>query len=489
MRAVSVLEVADPSLWKELAARVSLEEHLGESLGPLRRVVKPSFEKEILPKLAEQGAPALIRWAKRDAAEAEASNQQIAEVVAGLSEKARTILYQAQQHAVEGLVRGSHAWDPLLDAPSVRILHGAGLLDDVPADNAPPYTGWYRLHPDLPPPPRHDYSFVDAAMPETDDLEEPKIGPLGLLHDLASLAAAIEHLQPRRTHTGTMVKTDAKRVLARLAAPDVTIEADERWGRALRGLEALRVISTDPLSRVIHLDLGLETTLAGDAPDAIDALARRMIEPDLHGVLPAVRAALRDAGEGAIDELVFFELLRTQHRDVLLNPWIRDKQKVYPLIEGEKPRPYTDDSFEVVEVAIIGAVLSRLARLGMIRRASGVFAATVDGRVWARVTTLVTPPVWISGDLEMMVPPHAITPWERFQVERLGRCVARDVVDRYRLERKSLETWLSTHDVEEALALLHRRATAVPVSVDETLRSWARSASRVVVWRGVLLAD
>lgn len=490
LRAVSVLEVADPAVWDELAARVALDPHVGEALGPTRRVVRPSFEKEILPKLAEQGAPVLVRWARRDPAAAEASAQQLEAVVAALPAEARRVLHAAQHHAESGLVLGMHAWDPLTDAPSVRALHGAGLIEELP-DEAPiaptiPYLGRYRLHPDLPPPPPIAYDFVDALMDETDDLEAPRPGPVGLLHDLASLAAAIEHTGPRRTHAGTIAKTDAKKLGTRLGVSLQSVEDDERWGRALRGLEALRVVSMDPLARELHLDLGLETTLSGDTADAVDHLVHRLLEADLHGVVPAVREALRQAGDGAVDELVFLELLRDQHRDVIFPAWHRDGALWYPLVE-DRSRPYDDDGFTKVERPMVGALLGKLSRLGLVRRAPGVFAATADGRVWAGVRAIAAPPVWVSSDLEVLVPPDAITPWERYQLERLSRCLGRDVVDRYRLERKGLETWLSTHDLDEALEVLRRRCPALPATVEDTLASWARSAMRVVLTRGVLL--
>lgn len=475
MRSVSVLEVAEVSLWDLVDATAA--EHLGEWLDPLRRIAKPSFE-EVAPQLAGQGVPVLLRWARRDRA---ASPEDLAERLAALPAEPRRVLRSARHHALDGIVLGNHAWDPENDAQAVRVLVGAGLLEPVYGDE--PFSGRYHLHPDLAPD-SFDYDFADAVMEETDDLGEPKPGPVALLHDLASLAAAIEHVRPKRTAAGTVAKADAKRISTRLAVPDM--DAD-RWARAMRALEALHVVSTDPLSRELQLDLGLETTLSGETADAVDHLVHRLVERDLHSVLPAVRAALEAAGDGAVDELVFLELLREQHRDVVFPSWVRDGRKVYPVLGDERPRPYDADGFEHVETPMIGALLGRLVRLGLIRRAPGVFAGTADGRVWAGVTALHAPPVWVSSDLEILVPPDAITPWERFQIERLGRCLARDVVDRYRIERRSVETWLSTHDIDEALAVLRRRAPGIPASVEDTLRAWARSAMRVVLTRGVLL--
>jgi hypothetical protein len=488
MRSVSVLEVGDPSVWGDLAAQVALEPHLAEPLGPTRRVVRPSFDKVILPKLLELGASVLVRWARRDEAQIEAATHDLTTRVASLPSPARLVLHAAQRHAVDDVVVATPAWDPLGDADAVRALLGAGLLQAIPEDDGAPSESRVRLHPDLPAPPPIDYAFADAIMSETDDLDAPAPGPVALLHDLASLAAAIEHVRPGRTHAGAVTKADGKRLVARLGTPsDAPLEDHPRWGRALRTLEALRVVSMDPITRELHLDLGLEATLAGDTPEAVDHLLLRLVEPDLHGVVPAVRAALRQAGDQALDEVVFLELLRERHRDLIFPAWRRDGAAFYPLILGELPRPYDHDGFEAIEARMVRALLGRMARLGLVRRAPGVFTATPDGRVWAGAGVSPAPPLWVSSDLEIVVPPGAVTPWERFQIERLGRCLSRDVVDRYRLERRGLETWLATHELDEALALLQRRCPAVPRAVHDTLTSWARAATRIVLVRGILL--
>jgi hypothetical protein len=354
-----------------------------------------------------------------------------------------------------------------------------------------PYTGRFRLHPDLPDPPPVVYQFADAAMPETEDLPDPPAGPLALLHDMASLAAAIEHVPTRVTHSGTISVTDARRIGRHLGATDVArsghLDAHPRWGRALRALGALGAATPDPLSRQLQLDLGLELTLEGDAAAATDRLIHRLVDADLHVVVPAIRAAIRDAGDGAVDELLFLELLRDQHRDVLMPAWHRDGLKVYPTLGDEPGRPYDDAAFDEVEARMIRAVLHRLTRIGVLRRAPGVFSATPDGRLWAGLVPDVHPPIWLSGDLEMIVPPGALTAWERFQIERLGACLQRDTVDRFKLSREALRTWLSTHDVEEALALLRRRCPRVPELAEETLRMWAEAACRFTLTRGVVI--
>lgn len=482
-RVVSVLEVSDPSVWDELERIVPLAEHLGEPLGR-GRVVSTAFERELLPRLRESGVPVSIRYARRDEAEGPVPSD-VPERVARLSKRARTVLHSAQRHAIDGLVIGFHAWDPETDLPAVRELLGADVIRESegdPADRA----GRYVLDPELPPPPEVVYTFDEAVMPEPDDLAPASPGPVALLHDLASLAAAIDHVGPKRTQAGVIGAVDARKLWTRLAIRDVRIEDDPRWALALRGLEALGVVSVDPMTRALGLDLGLENTLVGTTEQAIDRLVHKLVEADLHSAVPAVRAALREAGDGALDEVVFFDLLFEQHRDLLFTPW-RRREASYPFLEGDDPRPWDRDGFDAVEVPMLRKLLGRLERLGIVRRAPGVFAGTPDGRRWARVEGLPLPPVWVSSDLELVVPPDGVTPWERFQIERLGRCIVRDVVDRYRLERAGIESWLQFHDLDEAIALLRRRCPAVPPTAIETLTEWARSASRVILTRGILL--
>lgn len=484
-RAVSVVEVADPAMWAQLAARGMTDAHVETVLDAHRRVVTPAFERDVLPGL---GADALVRLPRR--VHDPRALADLGQTVARLSARARAVLHAAQRHALDGVVLGRQAWDPEADADAVRALHGAGLLVPLPADDAP-YAGRYRVDPDLPAPPAVPYAFDEAVMDETDDLSPPGPGPVALLHDMASLAAALESVQPRVTQPGTVAVADGKRIGARLAdadlAADGRLETHPRWARALRGLHALAAVALDPITRTWHLDLGLEHTLAGDEDEATDRLVHRLIERDLHVVVPAVRAAVREAGDGAVDEVVFLDLLRVQHRDLIFPAWVRDGARVYPDLGASTRLPYDDTGWDRVEAPMIQAALHKMVRFGLIRRAPGVFAATDDGRRWASVSDGPRPPVWVTGDLELIVPPGGVTPWERFQLERLGRCVQRDTVDRYRIERDALRTWLSTHDVDEALALLARRCPGVPSTVVETLRAWAADALQVVLWRGVVL--
>lgn len=493
MRAVSVLEVAEASIWDELCAMVPLEAHLGASLSACRRVVAPSFEREVLPVLQRGGVGVLVRNARRSAAEVQQVHDHLAEIVAGLSGPARRLLFVAQRHATDHLVLGAQVWDPVEDAPLVRELLSAVLLEPLADDDAPDWAGRYHCHPDLPPPPPLSWDFEDAVMEETDDLQDGPGAPVALLHDLASLAAAIWHHSPRRTHANTLAKADARRLGRRLGcdalAADGQLELHPRWGRALRSLELLGAVTMEPISRQLCLDLGLEDVLSGTTAAALDRLVSRLVDPDLRVAVPVVRAALAAAGPGAIDEVVFLELIREQHRDVLFRPWVRRGVALYPTLGDNVLRRFDEAGFEAVEAPMFRALLRRLHLLGLIRSAPGVFAATPDGRVWADVQHDPMPPIWISSDLEVVVPPGALTPWERLQIERLGRCTSRDVVDRYRLERQGLLSWLVEHELDEALALLQRRASAVPASVVEALTSWTRSAERVVLTRGVILAD
>lgn len=482
MRAVvrSELEVADPALWAELGGVIPLELHTGEVLSPTRRVATVAFERDGLAALRARGLPVLVRYATRARGDHDV-DETVADRVRHLSTRARAVLTAAQRHAIGPMVVAHGAWDPVTDAGPLRELLGLGLVER-PAEDG---DARLLLNPALPPPPDVAYAFDDAVMPAPDDLAPPRDqGPIGLLHDLASLAAVLDLVRPKRTFAGPIGAADGRRVADRLgvAFTGGRIEGDPRWGRALRALEALAVVSADPVTREIALDLGLEGVLLGDTEVAVDRLVHRLVDTDLHAAVPAVRAALRQAGEEAIDEVVFVDLVYEQHRDLLFSPWRREGPPTYP---GDDGRPFDRDGFDLIEAPMLGRLLKRLERLGVVRLGPGVFAATADGRRWARADGLPMPPVWVSSDLEVVVPPDGITPWERLQIERLGRCVGRDVVDRYRLDREGLADWLKYHEVDEAVALLRRRCPAVPPTAVEMLYDWARSASRIVLTRGV----
>ncbi len=492
-RVVTQLRVRDERLWSELGAVVDLDHGTRPTADPLVREALPAFEREALPRLKAQGIGVLVRYARRTAAQIEAAHAELEAVVAGQPREARALLHRAQRHARAGIVLGSRVWDPEFDSRHVRSLVGAGLLEAMPGEQPHPW-GPYRLHPDLPDPPSVAYDFTEAVMPETDDLSSPRESLVDLLHDLAAFTAATSLHPPRRTHGGSLDKATTRKLGRRLADEEVARsgELGHRWLRAVHALEALGAISMDPIQRTLSVEPGLEETLAGTTAEAIDRLIHRLVDPDLQGVIPAIRAALADAcapGEGALDALIFREELARQHRDVLHAPWHRDGRQVYPMAQhDEVGLPFDDEHFELVEARMIDALLRLLDRLGLVRRADGVFAPTADGRLWARGEPEQRPPVWISSDLGVTVPPGSITPWERFQLERLGRCTRRDVVDTYVLERDGLAAWLATHDVDDAIALLTRRCPAVPDTVLGTLRAWADSALRITLTRGVLVA-
>ncbi|MCO4745173.1 MAG: hypothetical protein KC912_10325 [Proteobacteria bacterium] len=485
-RAVSVLEVEREGLWPLLDA-VAPETMFAETLSPTRRVVTLDFDKS-LDALRASGIRVLVRYARRSATEVAEARDHLAHVIEGLPREAREVLFRAQAHSRDGVVIGSHVWDPLEQAEAVRILHGAELIRAVPGTDEPMH-GRYRLHEDLPPPPEPEYDFDEAVMELTDDLSQARPSPVDMLHDLAALAAALSHHRPRRTHKGTLDTSSVKKLGRRLAAAELSSGAlDERWSRALRALEALGAVRMEPISRELFLEPGLGSTLEGNTADALDRLVHRLVDPDLQAALPAVRAALRAAEDGALDEMIFLEEVEAQHRDVIFAPWRRDGQLVYPEPAGDR-LPWTEEAFNAVEGRMIHELLRLMDRLGLIRRAPGVFAATAAGKVWATGADPQAPPIWLGSDLEALVPPASITPWERYQLERFGRCLSRDVVDRYSLERESLEAWLATHELSEAMGLLQRRSAAVPLSVRETLTEWARNATQFVLTRGVLLTQ
>lgn len=488
-RAVSVLEVDRPAAWSELEAVVPLAEHVDAELSPTRRAMKPSFEGQ-LDRLAQAGLPVLIRYARRAAGPADDPPEELLERLERLPVRVRALLHRAQRHHRDLVVIGSHTWDPVHEADLVDALHGAGLIEALPGAD-PPRQGRYRLHPDLPPPPEPAYDLLEAVMPPTDDLAPASPGLLGLLHDVGALSAALAHHPPRRTLTGGLQKADARRLGSWLGSRELADHGDldraPRWARALVALESLGGVSMDPVDRTLRAEPRLERLLEGTAAEAMDRLLHRMVDRDLQAALPAIRAALRQAGDQAVDELILVELLEQQHRDVLFAPWLRDGVPTYPALDGLPTLPWTTAAFAVVEGRMLGELLRVLAKLGVIRRAPGVFAATVEGRVWATGEDPPAPPVWVNSDLEVVVPPHGLTPWERYQVERLGRCVARDVVDRYRLERGGLEAWLATHELQDAIDLLRRRSPGLPDTVLDALRTWAASATRFVLTRGVVL--
>lgn len=497
MNVVSVLTVEDPALFEQIALAVPLDDHTLAAPSPTQRIVDPAFDRA-LPELERRGLSVLVRNSRRPEAQAQAESAQLATVVARLSDPARALLQRAQRHAKEHVVLGVHVFDPETDGAIVDELLHAAMMEPLAAEDGPRALGRFLVNPDLPSPVPLTWDLSEAVMPPTDDLvgvgddagASLGTGPLDLLHDVASLAAALHGWRPRRTLAGALTKADARKLGHRLGSPDVEkggdLEAHPRWGRALRALEALGALSLDAVTRELHLDLGLEDVLAGDTAAAIDRLVHRLVDADLRPLLEVIRSALATAGADALDEIVLADLIREQHRDLLFRPWIRRGTALYPMMGDVVIRRFDDDGFDEVEGPMLEAALRRLHRLGLVRRGPGVFAATDDGRLWAGLAVERPPPIWVSSDLEVVVPPRSLTPWQRMQIERLGRCVSRDVVDRFRIEKARVRQWLAEHEIDEALALLRDSAQALPVTVEDALSTWARSAERIVLVRGVL---
>ena len=270
----------------------------------------------------------------------------------------------------------------------------------------------------------------------------------------------------------------------------VLADAGERWVRAWALGEGTGLLGTDEVSRQVTVEPGLDAFLAGapsGAPSRLGRLVRRLLEPELHPLLPAIRAALAQAGDQAVDEVVWLEELHDQHRDVLFSPWGQVGRPCYPAGPGDAGVPYDDDGLVKIEGRLAEEALAVCARVGLLRRAPGAFAATAAGLAWAGVPPATPVPIWVASDLEVVVPPGALDPAERAHLERFSRCTSRDVVDRYRLERGTLADWLRTRTLAEAEALLRAHAPALPPTVTETLASWGRSLQRVVLVHGVLL--
>ena len=124
MRAISTLEVTEPSAWALLAVDAHL---LGEPSALCREI---SDERGLLAALEAAGLreQILIRYARRPPEEIAASSAELSARIATLDAGQRRVLASAQRHALDDVVIGLHAWDPEKDAPRVRRLVGAGLI-------------------------------------------------------------------------------------------------------------------------------------------------------------------------------------------------------------------------------------------------------------------------------------------------------------------------------------------------------------------------
>lgn len=374
---------------------------------------------------------------------------------------------------------GGRSWDPHAEASAISALIEAELIEITGDD----WLGTLRLAEDLPPPPPVPYDFEEALMPPTEDLEQPGPRLDAVLGDVAALAAAFAAHPPRRTLAGSLDVATMKRVGRLLADPGLTErgrlqDGDPRWLRALRLAELLGLVEQHEIDRQLRPTPALREALERPMAERYDDLLRRGTDPDLHPLLPPLRAALRQADTQAVDELIFLELLAAQHRDVLHSPWGQIGVRLYPQLPGELPLPYTDEAFAWIEGQAFEAVRDRAARLGLLRIAPGVFAATAAGRAWAGLPPVQAPPkLVLSPNLELLAPPGALPPWDRYRFEQLAPAVQRDVVDRHRVTRRSVRQWLQRWTIDDGLALLETHAAhGVPDNVSTTLRSWARAA-------------
>ncbi len=486
----SVLEVASPAIWAELEAITPLAEHVEGALSPTHRVVRRSFVRKALPVLRERGVSVLVRFATAPETD-EASGVDLGPTLAALPDPARAILHRAQRRANDGTVLGGTVWDPVGEAQWVDALCAAGLLEPLPTE-APPRLGPYRLAPDLPAPPPVAYDFTEAVFDAPDDLEPAAPSPDDLLGAIAALAAGLSDVVVTRTLAGPLAKAPLRRLAKRLALGEAARtgrlqDAGPRWTRAWALAEGVGLFETDTVTRAVTIEPQLDGFLAGEAAARLDRLLARVLEPDMRPLLPPIRAALKAAGTEAIDDVVWLELLAEQHRDILFSPWGQVGRPCYPAGPGEVGIPYDEDRFIQLEGRLAEEVLGVLAKVGLVRRAPGVFAATPDGLAWAGAPPPPRSPVWVTSDLEVVVPPGALSPADRLDLERLARCTSRDVVERYRLDKSTLASWLRAGSLEGALDLLARHTPAVPVTVTETLTSWSRSVERVVLTHGVLL--
>ena len=130
MRAVSIVEVAREGLWAPLEAAVGAEA-FAEHLSPTRRVVTDTFDAAV-SSLSQLGIRILVRHARRTHEEIASAQADLSRTIDRLPPRTRTVLWRAASHARDGVVLGSHVWDPLEEAPCVRELHGAGLIRALP---------------------------------------------------------------------------------------------------------------------------------------------------------------------------------------------------------------------------------------------------------------------------------------------------------------------------------------------------------------------
>jgi len=468
-----------------LEALAPIREHTLDELGPCLRRVGVRLKGPLERALKARGEPLSVRvLAPEEPTETEAAPSRRA--LHDLPPKLLTVLTRALRLAEEGVFLGTRAWDPHSEARAVDTLVSVGLITPLDDESLPRW-GRYRLAPGLPEPEPVAYALQDAVMAPPEDLTRRGPSLLALEQDLAVFLAGVAAAGVRRTVDGHLDVAGARRLGRRLADPGLSrggrlTNASPRWQMAARVVEALGLWECDPLSRALLPAQRVQRLLSQGPAARFDGLARRVVEQDARPLIPAVRAALRAAGEQAIDEVVLRALLTEQHRDVLFAPWGQVGARFYPCPPEATPTLYDEDGFDEVEGPLLSRAIDALARLGLVTRAPGVFAATAEGRVWAGLDpTGPTPRLLLSADLELVVPPGALPPWERLVVELATSPVSRDVVDRLRLGRVELERALGYVPLSTLLTVLESRVGhSLPPSVVEALQLWARPWERIV---------
>lgn len=479
------VRVADPSVWPSLEAIAPVREHTMAELDPCLRRVGVRLKGPLERALKARGEALRVRaLAPEEPTALEAAPARRA--VDDLPPKLLAVLTRALRLAEEGVFLGTRAWDPHSEARAVDALVGAGLITPLDEERLPRW-GRYRLAPGLPEPAPVAYDFEEAVMPLTDDLTRRGPSLLALEEDLAVFLAALTAAGVRRTVEGHPDVAGARRMGRRLMDPGLSrggrlADASPRWQLAARVVEALGLWECDPLSRALLPAQRVEGLLRQGPSARFDGLARRVVEQDARPLIPALRAALRAAGDQAIDEVVLRALLAEQHRDVLYAPWGQVGDRFYPCPPEATPTIYDDEGFEEVEGPLLTRAIDALARLGLVLRAPGVLAATAEGRIWAGLDPSgPAPRLLLSADLELVVPPGALPPWERLLVELATSPVSRDVVDRLRLGRAELERALGVAPLTTLLGVLEARVGhGLPPSVVEALQLWARPWERIV---------
>src|SRR5262245_5355011 len=115
-RAVSIIEVADPSAWSEV------EDVIETSRVIDARTREVTLAPGALDTLKRRGTAVLVRFARHGEIDEEPPSADRLAAIDALPREARALLHRAQRHARDHVVIGAHTWDPERDAPSVDAL-------------------------------------------------------------------------------------------------------------------------------------------------------------------------------------------------------------------------------------------------------------------------------------------------------------------------------------------------------------------------------